>query len=168
MKSGKTTMLVAMAQQLLLDGPVAILSPAIDTRTPLARHGGAAPPDPVRDAVSKIADASQYDAATAGARAVLVDEAQFLPREFIDVFDAEERRLFVFGLDTDYTGRPFGIMPDLAALAEHITKLSGVCGRQGCTAPSTRSRRLSGGDALVVVGAANYSPRCQRCFRAGI
>ena len=35
--------------------------------------------------------------------------------------------MIVAGLDLDFTGKPFGSMPDLLALAEEVTKLHAVC-----------------------------------------
>jgi thymidine kinase len=169
MKSGKTSLLVWMAESFLASGdtllPV-ILSPNVDTRSPLARHDGARASDAVLAIVRRVSAATDYAPATAGAQVVLVDEAQFLPEEFVPLLDAETRSVFVFGLDVDYRGRPFGIMPQLLALATDVEKMKGRCAVPGCQSLSTRTRRLGGGDDLVVIGEENYGPRCLVCFRA--
>lgn len=35
--------------------------------------------------------------------------------------------MIICGLDQDYLRRPFGVMPSLLAMAEHITKLQAIC-----------------------------------------
>lgn len=97
-------------------------------------------------------------------RVVGVDEAQFFD-EF--VVEAVERmsnrglRVIVAGLDMDYRGKPFGCMPQLMAIAEHVTKLSAVCVVCGAPASRTQKTRAEGGQ--VVVGANGlYEARCRR------
>lgn len=97
-------------------------------------------------------------------RVVGIDEAQFFD-EF--VIDAVERmsnrglRVIVAGLDMDYRGKPFGCMPQLLSVAEHITKLSAICVVCGSPASRTQKTRAEGGQ--VVVGAQGlYEARCRR------
>ena len=48
-------------------------------------------------------------------------------------------RVIVAGPDQDYTGRPFGPMPHLLAVAEYITKTHAICVR--CGQPANYSQR---------------------------
>jgi thymidine kinase len=98
-----------------------------------------------------------------------IDEAQFFDDGIVE---AAERlanagvRVICAGLDQDYRGRPFGPMPALMSVAEYVTKLQAVCSR--CGAAACRSQRLIGLEGqLFVGGAADYEPRCRRCFVAG-
>ena len=77
-------------------------------------------------------------------------------------------RVIVAGLDSDFRGEPFGIMPELLARAEEVTKLSAIC--QVCGRRATRTQRLINGlpakytDPIILVGAQEqYQARCRRC-----
>lgn len=74
----------------------------------------------------------------------------------------------VAGLDKDFRGEPFGVLPDLLTRAEFVTKLTAVCAK--CGAPATRTQRIINGkpasfnDPIVLVGAKEaYEPRCRHC-----
>jgi thymidine kinase len=76
-------------------------------------------------------------------------------------------RVIVAGLDTDFRGEPFGVMPRLIAQADHIDKLYAIC--MVCGAEATRTQRLINGrparfdDPVVVVGASElYEARCRQ------
>jgi thymidine kinase len=63
----------------------------------------------------------------------------------------------------DFRGEPFGPMPHLLAIAEHVEKVHAICMR--CGAPASYSQRLTPSQQQVVVGAADvYEARCRRCF----
>lgn len=99
-----------------------------------------------------------------------IDEAQFFDDAIIDVVDRLANsgiRVICAGLDQDYRGRPFGPIAALMCVAEYVTKLHAVCSR--CGASACRSQRLIGMEGqLFVGGAADYEPRCRRCFVAGV
>ena len=103
--------------------------------------------------------------------AIAIDEVQFLDREVIDVCEEladKGVRVILAGLDRDFRGEPFGIMPELLARAEYVTKLHAIC--QVCGAPATRTQRIINGkpakytDPVVLVGAKEqYEARCRHC-----
>ena len=99
-------------------------------------------------------------------RVVGIDEAQFLDLELIDVCERLANsgvRVVVAGLDQDYRGKPFEPVPQLLAIAEHITKTRAICVR--CGQPALRSQRLGASTERVVVGAGEtYEPRCRACY----
>jgi thymidine kinase len=96
-----------------------------------------------------------------------IDEAQFfdagivqLTAELVDL----GKRIVLAGLDTTFTGDPFGPIPALMAISDEVTKLSAVC--MVCGAPAIHTQRLGASRELVVVGAAGvYEARCRACFR---
>lgn len=96
-----------------------------------------------------------------------IDEAQFLDGAIVQL--AGElvhlgKRVILAGLDTTFTGDPFGPIPALMAIADDVTKLSAVC--MVCGAPAIHTQRLGKSRELVVVGAAGvYEARCRACFR---
>lgn len=103
--------------------------------------------------------------------AIAVDEAQFFDREMIIIAnDLADNgvRVILAGLDTDFRGEPFGIMPELLARAEYVTKLYAIC--QVCGAPASRTQRIINGkpanydDPIIMIGAKEqYEARCRHC-----
>lgn len=101
---------------------------------------------------------------------IAVDETQFFDDHIVDtVMELADRgfRVIIAGLDQDFRGEPFGPMPRLMAVAEHVTKLQAVC--TVCGSPSSRTQRLINGtpagydDPVILVGAAEaYEPRCRK------
>lgn len=96
-----------------------------------------------------------------------LDEAQFFDEGIVQ-FALElvhmGKRVVMAGLDTTFTGDPFGPIPALMAVSDEVTKLSAVC--MVCGAPAIHTQRLGKSRELVVVGAAGvYEARCRTCFR---
>jgi thymidine kinase len=98
-----------------------------------------------------------------------IDEAQFFDSEVIEVaeeFATRGIRVLVAGLDTDFRGEPFGPMPILMSMAEHVDKLHAIC--MVCGDEASRTQRLVNGkparfdDPVVIVGASEmYEARCR-------
>ncbi len=101
-----------------------------------------------------------------GIAVVAIDEVQFFDEEILSVCNQlanEGKRVIVAGLDMDYTGEPFGVMPKLMAMAEYVTKIHAVCVRCGNLA--TFSHRKSPSKDLVFLGEMEeYEPLCRNCF----
>jgi thymidine kinase len=101
-----------------------------------------------------------------GTQVVGIDEGQFFDDGLVDVANHLAHRglrVIIAGLDQDYTGKPFGPMPQLLAVAEYITKTHAICVR--CGQLANYSQRIFDSDERVVVGAAAmYEARCRRCF----
>jgi thymidine kinase len=101
---------------------------------------------------------------------VAIDEIQFFGPEIIPLLDKyanEGKRVIVAGLDMDFKGEPFGIMPILLAKAEFVTKLTASC--KICGDAATRTQRIINGqpacyeDPVIVVGASEcYEARCRK------
>jgi thymidine kinase len=98
-----------------------------------------------------------------------IDEAQFFDNEILHVCETlavKGVRVIVAGLDMDYTGKPFGPMPGLLAIADYITKLHAICVRCGNIA--TISYRKTAQPGQVVLGESDtYEPRCRNCYHEG-
>lgn len=102
---------------------------------------------------------------------IAIDEVQFFDKEIVvicDYFADQGKRVMVAGLDMDFRGEPFSVMPDLFTHAEFVTKLTAVCTK--CGAPATRSQRLINDyparydDPIIQVGASEqYEARCRHC-----
>ncbi|MDX1546387.1 MAG: thymidine kinase [Rhodothermales bacterium] len=164
MFSGKTEELIRrMKRAQIARQHVEIFKPAIDARyderAVVSHDENAIPSTPVDAAEQILLLAGEADV-------VGIDEGQFFGLELVEVCTAlagEGRRVIVAGLDQDYRGRPFEPIPQLMAVAEHVTKLHAICVR--CGAPANHSQRLAGGGPRVLLGAQDvYEPRCRRCF----
>lgn len=100
---------------------------------------------------------------------VAIDEVQFFNEDVIKVCDhlaTSGIRVMVAGLDMDFRGEPFGVIPTLLTHAEFVTKLTAVC--MVCGSPATRTQRLVNGhpasydDPIILVGASEaYEARCR-------
>ena len=101
---------------------------------------------------------------------VAIDEIQFFSKEMLPIVEylaTNGVRVICAGLDLDFRGKPFGIMPSLLSEAEIVTKLEAACTVCGCGA--TRTQRLVNGkpakytDPIVMGGAKeSYEARCRK------
>jgi len=100
---------------------------------------------------------------------VAIDEAQFFDAQLPDTCEQlalRGIRVIVAGLDMDYSGKPFGPMPDMLARADYITKLHAICMKCGNIA--NYSYRKTVHDAQVLLGEKDlYEARCRDCFYKG-
>jgi thymidine kinase len=96
-----------------------------------------------------------------------IDEAQFFDEGIVDVCNTlalNGTRVIVAGLDMDYTGKPFGQIPSLLAIADYITKLHAIC--MVCGHIANYSYRKTDDQGQVIIGEKNvYEPRCRVCYQ---
>jgi len=94
-----------------------------------------------------------------------IDEAQFFDEGISNVCEQlalRGIRVIIAGLDMDYTGKPFGQIPNLLAIADYITKLHAICAKCGNIA--NISYRKIAEDKQVILGEKDiYEPRCRIC-----
>ena len=148
---------------------ILVFKPKIDDRystTEIASHAGSKVPCIVISEAKEILDHVNYDTDV-----VAIDEVQFFDEDVVDICEYladSGLRVMVAGLDKDFRGEPFGVLPDLLTRAEFVTKLTAVCAK--CGAPATRTQRIINGkpasfnDPIVLVGAKEaYEPRCCHC-----
>lgn len=95
-----------------------------------------------------------------------IDEAQFFDNELVNVcckLANNGKRIIVAGLDMDFEGKPFGVMPDLMAVSEFVTKVHAICMK--CGGVASYSYRLIDNKEKVVIGEkGEYEARCRKCF----
>jgi len=168
MFSGKTDELIRrLVRATIAKQKVQVFKPAIDVRYAVEKVTSHAGSDydaiPVEKA-AEIREKIEPDSTVVG-----IDEAQFFDPEVVQV--AEELatrgiRVLVAGLDTDFRGEPFGPMPVLMSMAEHVDKLHAIC--MVCGDDASRTQRLVNGkparfdDPVVIVGASEmYEARCR-------
>lgn len=102
-----------------------------------------------------------------------IDEIQFFPDDTVSVIKnlvKSGKRMIVAGLDMDFRGEPFGIVPQLMALADEVVKLRAIC--VVCGKDANISQRLINGepasydDSTILVGGTEcYEPRCRNCYK---
>lgn len=112
-----------------------------------------------------------YDLLEKDTNVVAIDEIQFFEEDMVEAcreLSSDGKRVIVTGLDLDFRGEPFGIMPQLLAIAEYVDKLQAIC--VCCGSPASRTQRLINGkpakwdDPIVLVAASEvYEPRCRKC-----
>ncbi len=108
---------------------------------------------------------------TSNVQIIGIDEIQFFSPEIIPIICAlidAGKRIIVAGLDLDFKGYPFGCMPSLMAIADHVTKLKAIC--LPCGKDAHFTQRLINGkparydDPLILIGAQEqYQARCRDC-----
>jgi len=167
MFSGKTEELIRRIRRAQLAKlGVQIFKPAIDVRyheETITSHDGNRIPSTSVDSSSAIL------LLTNGAKVIGIDEAQFFDDELPEICNQLANngiRVIAAGLDMDFKGRPFGPVPALMAVAEHVTKVHAVCVR--CGRPATYSYRIIEEERTLLLGQKeSYEPRCRACFYNG-
>ncbi len=95
-----------------------------------------------------------------------IDEAQFFDNELCYVAEklaARGVRVIAAGLDMDFSGKPFGPIPQMMAVADFVTKLHAICVK--CGSMASFSYRTAAGAQQVMLGEKeSYEPRCRKCF----
>lgn len=180
MFSGKTEELIRLLRRSDLAGKeILVIKPGIDTRTQAeiasrrtetrnSRNfvkSGTYPAEPISSADQLAEMLSARTPEVLG-----IDEAQFfgdwMIGSLVALLNKEAKnglQILVAGLDLDAWNRPFGIMPQLMALADEVIKVTAVC--FSCGNPAMLSQKLGGNSAnLVEVGDFEiYEARCRAC-----
>jgi thymidine kinase len=164
MFSGKTEELIRRLKRAgLARQRVEIFKPVIDNRYSgnevVSHDENSILSTPVESSASILLLANEVDV-------VGIDEAQFFDKGLPEVCNRLANtgvRVIVAGLDMDYKGKPFGIIPELMAIADEVTKVHAICMR--CGRLAQYSHRLTDSDKLVVLGEKDqYEPLCRGCF----
>ncbi|ASP24367.1 MULTISPECIES: thymidine kinase [Bacillus] len=146
---------------------VKVFKPAIDNRyseEAVVSHNGTSMTSHVISSSAEI-----WDHVSESTDVIAVDEVQFFGESIIgDLSSLADKgyRVIAAGLDMDFRGEPFGVVPNLMAVAESVTKLQAVC--SVCGSPASRTQRLIDGkpasydDPVILVGASeSYEARCR-------
>jgi len=164
MFSGKTEELIRRLKRAKIARlKVEIFKPAIDTRFSVAE---VVSHDENSILSTPVESSGNIMLLTGDVDVIGIDEAQFFDAGLIDVSISLANmgiRVIIAGLDMDFKGKPFGPIPGLMAVADHITKVHAICMRCGDVAQF--SHRLSNTEKLVLLGKKNeYEPLCRSCF----
>ena len=168
MFSGKTEEIIRRLKRAeIARQKVEIFKPAMDVRyhqLDIVSHN-----DQIRIRSTPVDSAAGILLLAAEAEVVGIDEAQFFDDDLPDVADRlaqEGVRVIIAGLDMDFTGAPFGPVPQLLARAEYITKLHAICAC--CGGPASYSYRKTDDSGQIMLGEQDvYEARCRACFYGG-
>lgn len=169
MFAGKTEELIRRINVLqFAKKKIVVFKPSIDDRYSIDKvvsHAGTSIESYAISKSNEILDLAQ------DAEVIAIDEVQFFDEGIVDVcnyYADRGVRVMCAGLDMDFRGEPFSMMPRLMTQAEFVTKLTAVCTK--CGAPATRTQRIVNGkpasfnDPIVLVGASEaYEARCRHC-----
>ncbi|MBL7918891.1 MAG: thymidine kinase [Bacteroidia bacterium] len=164
MFSGKTEELIRRLKRAqFAKQKVEIFKPTVDTRYDefkvVSHQGIEIMSTPVPSSANILLLATDVDV-------IGIDEAQFFDNELPYVCNQlADRgiRVIVAGLDLDYTGKPFGPIPNLMSTAEYVTKVHAIC--MQCGNLAYVSHRKTNEESLVLLGETeSYEPLCRNCF----
>ncbi len=164
MFSGKTEELLRRLNRVKFTKlKVSVFKPKIDTRyddEKIVSH------DSSTFIATPIKNPSEILSLIEKSEVVAIDEAQFFNNELIEVCNEAAnngKRVIVTGLDMDFLGKPFSVMPYLLAIAENITKLNAIC--VDCGDIANYSFRITKQKSLIQLGEKKeYKPLCRKCF----
>ncbi len=168
MFAGKTEELIRRIKVLeFAKKKIVVFKPVIDNRyseNKVVSHAGSSV---LSVAINKAEEI--YNHIDDSVEVIAIDEVQFFDNKVIEICNDlanKGKRVMVAGLDMDFRGEPFGVIPQLLTTAEFVTKLTAVC--TVCGAPATRTQRLVDGeparydDPIILVGANEaYEARCR-------
>lgn len=149
MKSGKTKALIDRIDGIHFrdDGKYVFFKPSTDTRnkTVHTRFGS------LEFECNYIASENPEDLLKISEdyQIVAIDEIMFFNKELIPIvrkLQKQNKMILASGLDLDFRGEPFGIMPELLAIADDVIKTHGTCEYKGCNNLADRTQRLINGE----------------------
>ncbi|MBT3168537.1 MAG: thymidine kinase [Candidatus Cloacimonetes bacterium] len=142
---------------------IQVFKPKIDNRyekDQIVSHNKMKTPSEIVVTSDDIHNLVKYDT-----EVVAIDEVQFFDDDIVKLCNNladSGKRVIVAGLDQDFTGKPFGPIPKLLAIAEYISKLSAIC--VICGNPASRTQRVTKNKETVLVGTTDiYEARCRNC-----
>ena len=164
MFSGKTEELIRrLRRAVYAKQKVEIFKPAMDIRyseTEVVSH------DENAILCTSVENSSNILLLTSNVNVVGIDEAQFFDNGLVDVVVKLANmgvRVIVAGLDMNFRGEPFGIMPQMMAVSDFVTKLHAICLQCGNIAQF--SHRITDKEQLFLLGKNEmYDPLCRNCF----
>ena len=174
MFSKKTSRLIDIYKQYTFCNiPVEIINHCADTRyhdTMLSSHDKVMVPCIQTDKISDVwfnnNQQSDNHLKLKNAAVILINEAQFFGDLYECVLDMlkENKRVYIAGLDGDFSRNKFGQILDLVPMCDKITKLTALCSMCKDGTLGIFSMRLTKETQQMVIGSDNYIPVCRHCY----
>jgi thymidine kinase len=105
-----------------------------------------------------------------------IEEVQFFDEKIVSLCEEwaqHGKSVIAAGLDQDFRGKPFGVIPLLLSLADEVIKLRAICMK--CGRDASRTQRIINGepalwdDPVILIGASEkYEARCRKCHEVRI
>jgi thymidine kinase len=164
MFSGKTEELIRRLRRAeFAKQSIMVFKPALDIRysaDDVVTHNG------LSVSSTPISSSAEICEQACGFDVIGIDEAQFFDEGLVDVCNSlayKGTRVIIAGLDLDYTGKPFGPMPSLCAIADDVTKVNAICVK--CGSLAYISHRIIAAEGQVLLGETHeYEPLCRECY----
>ena len=168
MFSGKTEELIRRLKRAQFANlNVRIYKPVIDTRydnSNVVSHNKKSIP------ATSVEKSSDILSLMKNADVIGIDEAQFFTDDLIltaNTLANLKIRVIIAGLDIDFLVKPFGEIPNLLSIADHITKVHAIC--LDCGEIANYSYRTENDTGLIALGEKNkYKPLCRKCFNQNL
>lgn len=161
MFSGKTTELIRIAKRLTsINKKVLLLNYELDTRysdNKMMTHDQNGLPCTFIDKLSKANNLiNDYDA-------ICINEGQFFDDlvEFCKNCLAQNKSVYVCGLDGDFKQEPFGDLLKLIPLSNNIIKLHAFCKICNNGTPAHFTKRITDDTEQKLIGTQQYIPVCR-------
>ena len=175
MFSKKTSRLIDIYKQYTFCNiPVEIINHCADTRyhdTMLSSHDKVMVPCIQTDKISEVwfnnnNKNQENHLKLKNATVILINEAQFFEDLYDCVLDMlkENKRVYIAGLDGDFSRNKFGQILDLVPMCDKITKLTALCSMCKDGTLGIFSMRLTKETHQMVIGSDNYIPVCRHCY----
>ena len=164
MFSGKTEELIRrLKRAIIARNKVVVFKPKFDNRYSddlIVSHN--------KNTIKSIAIINEKDILkhSLNADIIGIDEIQFFKKSLINIcveLANNDKRVIVSGLDKDYTGKAFGIIPYLLCESEIITKLNAICNICGDNAFFT-DRIIKDKKQILLGELDKYEANCRKCF----
>jgi len=180
MFSGKTSKLMELYKQYsFCNIPVAVINHSADTRyheTMLSNHDNVMIPCIQANKLTDVWEYKKIDEPFCKeaenhmkmrtAEVILINEAQFFDdlRICVESMLAENKKIYIFGLDGDFQRKKFGDVLDLIPLCDSVTKLTSLCNICKDGTHGIFSLRLTKETEQMLIGSDNYIPVCRSCY----
>ena len=174
MFSGKTSKLLELYKQCTFCNiPVSIVNHSLDKRydnSMMSSHDKVMAPclqcTELNELWSIDGNINEIDSGLHKSDVILINEGQFFPDLYDVVVDMlnQHKKVYISGLDGDFTRKRFGSILDLIPLCDKVTKLTSLCSFCRDGTPGIFSMRLTNEKEQTVVGVNNYMPVCRKCY----
>ena len=113
--------------------------------------------------INDLEEINQY--VTDDTKTIFIDEVQFLTGDVSNIINLSIDRdidFYISGLNMTSEQKPFGIMPNLLAIADNITIVKAVC--FDCNKEASFSYYKYNKTSDNLVGSSDYIPLCRKCL----
>lgn len=170
MFSGKSNRLIDEYEKFYNKEDILVLKPVKDTRTTSKIRARGRNIDIQAISIKDLSDI--YNIISSDKykdnRVIFIDEAQFITGDVSVILDLSlyDFDFYIAGLNLTSEQKPFGIMPNLIAIADKVEFLKAKCSR--CNKDASYTHCVVPKDKEILVGSNEYIPLCRDCLKGEI